>query len=75
LIVIFHDRNQKLNFSGINFCIKSVHWNNFLHYSINHVYKFCNMLFLRYQTEQRSAYLCYIDRYVCHIEILQIFVL
>ncbi|HAJ2553576.1 TPA: hypothetical protein HMQ08_23390 [Escherichia coli] len=56
-------------------CIKSIQWNNFLRFFINHGYKFCNMLVLRYKTEQRSAYLCYIDRYVCHIEILQIFVL
>ncbi|EEU9283497.1 hypothetical protein FQF70_05270 [Escherichia coli] len=48
LIVIFHDQNQKLNFSGITGCIKSIHWNNFLRFLINHGYKFCNMLFLRY---------------------------
>ena len=75
LIVIFHDQNQKLNFSDITGCIKSIHRNNFLRFFINHGYKFCNMLVLRYKTEQRSVYLCYIDRYVCHIEILQIFVL
>ncbi|KDA57956.1 hypothetical protein AC16_3912 [Escherichia coli 2-177-06_S3_C2] len=46
--MIFHDQNQKLNFSGITGCIKSIHWNNFLRFLINHGYKFCNMLFLRY---------------------------
>ena len=51
LIVIFHDHNQKLNFSDITGCIKSIHWNNFLRFFINHGYKFCNMLVLRYQAE------------------------
>ncbi|HHH7324963.1 TPA: hypothetical protein ACP2MC_004910, partial [Escherichia coli] len=51
LIVIFHDQNQKHNFSDITGCIKSVHWNNFLQFFINHGYKFCDMLFLRYKTE------------------------
>ncbi|ELW24565.1 hypothetical protein EC991781_5330 [Escherichia coli 99.1781] len=32
-------------------CIKSIQWNNFLRFSINYGYKFCNVLFLRYLSE------------------------
>ncbi|ASO89574.1 hypothetical protein AKO63_3131 [Escherichia coli] len=32
-------------------CIKSIQWNNFLHFSINCGYKFFYMLFLRYTSE------------------------
>ncbi|EFI9532408.1 hypothetical protein G3824_002653 [Escherichia coli] len=51
LIVIFHDQNQKPSFSDITSCIKRIHWNNFLRFFINHGYKFCNVLFLRYLAE------------------------
>lgn len=44
-IAIFNDWNQKLLFFKLTNCIKSIQWNNFLHFSINYGYKFCNVLF------------------------------
>ena len=47
-IAIFNDWNQKLLFFKLTNCIKSIQWNNFLHFSIDYGYKFCNVLVLRY---------------------------
>lgn len=47
-IAIFNDWNQKLLFFKLTNCIKSIQWNNFLHFSIDYGYKFCDVLFLRY---------------------------
>lgn len=41
-------------------CIKSIQWNNFLHFSSNYGYKFCNVLFCDI-CQNKELFICVIS--------------